>query len=104
MVSFTPERLCQIWNQPIKKFLPKKFPPGGRYIKRVSGRSRLNNDSLIVHTHAIIVIMRIFKMRRKTPYWNMWRVILTYWIARHPKVVLTALGVLIVVLYNSVSN
>ena len=48
--------------------------------------------------------MRISKMRRKTPYWNMWRVILTYWIARHPKVVLTALGVLIVVLYNSVSN
>lgn len=43
-------------------------------------------------------------MRRKTPYWNMWGVILTYWIARHPKVVLTALGVLIVVLYNSVSN
>ena len=48
--------------------------------------------------------MRIFKMRRKTPYWNMWRVILTYWIARHPKSFFIALGILMFMIYNSVSN
>ena len=34
----------------------------------------------------------------------MWRVILTYWIARHPKQFLIVLGILIVVIYNSVAN
>lgn len=42
--------------------------------------------------------------RRRTPYWNMWRVILTYWIARHPKPFFVVLGILIVTIYNSVSN
>lgn len=34
----------------------------------------------------------------------MWRVILTYWIARHPKPFLIALGILIAMIYNSVAN
>jgi hypothetical protein len=48
------------------------------------------------------------KMRRSTPYWNFWRVILAGWIIRYPKtmsrVVLIPLGFLIVLIYNAIVN
>jgi hypothetical protein len=45
------------------------------------------------------------KMRRRTPYWNFWRVILAGWIIRYPKtmgrIVLIPLGVFVVLIYNA---
>lgn len=56
----------------------------------------------IFHQKGIIIeSMRFFMMRRRRPYWNMWRVILAYWIARYPKGFLVAIGFIIVVIYNT---
>jgi len=45
---------------------------------------------------------------RKSPYWNFWRVVFAGWMIRYPrtmaKVVFLPLGILIVVIYNAVTN
>jgi len=48
------------------------------------------------------------KIRCKIPYWNFWRVIFAGWIVRYPgtffKIIGVPLGIMIVLIYNSVMN
>jgi hypothetical protein len=48
------------------------------------------------------------KMRRRDPYWNFWKVIFAGWIIRYPgtffKIIGVPLGIMIVMIYNSVVN
>jgi len=46
--------------------------------------------------------------RRRTPYWNFWRVVLAGWWIRYPKTmfmaVFTPIGLLAALIYNAVAN
>jgi hypothetical protein len=52
--------------------------------------------------------MRTYKtnFRRRSPYWNFFRVVLAGWMIRYPKtaskVILVPLGFLLVLIYNAV--
>jgi hypothetical protein len=50
--------------------------------------------------------MIALRNRRRTPYWNFWRVVLAGWTIRYPKtmgkIVLLPLGFLIVLIYNAI--
>jgi len=40
--------------------------------------------------------------RRRSPYWNFWRVILASWVIRYPRPFFGVLGFFIVVIYKTV--
>jgi hypothetical protein len=40
--------------------------------------------------------------RKRTPYWNFYRVVLAGWVIRYPKIVWLPIGFLIVLIYNAV--
>jgi hypothetical protein len=42
--------------------------------------------------------------RRRTPYWNFWKVILAGWMIRYPRPFFVALGFCIAVIYNAVTK
>jgi hypothetical protein len=46
--------------------------------------------------------------RRRTPYWNFWKVVFAGWLIRYPGKVLrifgVPLGILIVMIYNAVTK
>jgi hypothetical protein len=47
----------------------------------------------------------IYKVRRRSPYWNFLRVVLAGWMIRYPKqTVFIPLGILIVLIYNAVAR
>lgn len=45
---------------------------------------------------------------KRAPYWNFWKVVLVGWLIRYPKqisrVMFTALGFLLIMIYNAVMN
>jgi hypothetical protein len=51
---------------------------------------------------------RKYKMRRKTPYWNFWKVVFAGWMIRYPdkifRIIGVPLGILIVMIYNAVTK
>ncbi len=48
------------------------------------------------------------KMRNRSPYWNFWRVVFAGWLIRYPDKIFRfigiPLGILLVVIYNSLKN
>ena len=49
--------------------------------------------------------MSIYKVRRRSPYWNFWKVVLAGWMIRYPKqTVFIPVGFLLVLIYNAVAR
>jgi len=61
-------------------------------------------------TKRLLYITLIKKLpdMKNTPYWNFWRVVFAGWLIRYPGKVIrpigVLLGILIVIIYNAVSN
>ena len=49
-------------------------------------------------------MVKIKKIKRNTPYWNFWKVVLAGWMIRYPRPFFVALGFCIVVIYNAVTK
>jgi hypothetical protein len=45
------------------------------------------------------------KYRRRSPYWNFWKVVLAGWMIRYPKqMIFIPVGFLLVMIYNAAMN
>jgi hypothetical protein len=48
--------------------------------------------------------MSLKNPRRRSPYWNFWKVVLAGWMIRYPRPFFVALGFCVVVIYNAVTK